>query len=88
MLDRNKTLTEALNEPRIHDQLMPDHTSIEKTDKRAFDGSVVESMKERKHNIKFTGGHQSAVQGVRVLPGGGFEAACEPRQLDSGGLVI
>jgi gamma-glutamyltranspeptidase/glutathione hydrolase len=88
VLDRGLTLKEALDEPRIHDQLMPDATAFERTDERAFGEDVVESMRDRKHSVVFVGGHQSAVQGVRVLPGGAFEAASEPRQKDSGGLVV
>jgi gamma-glutamyltranspeptidase/glutathione hydrolase len=84
VLDHNMTLPEALKEPRIHDQLLPDWTTFEVT----FDNSTVESMVERKHNVIWVGEHQSAVQGVRMFGNGSFEAASEPRQLDSGGLVI
>lgn len=84
VLDHNMTLSKALKEPRIHDQLLPDWTTFEVT----FDNSTVESMKERKHNVRWVGEHQSAVQGVRMFGNGTFEAASEPRQLDSGGLVI
>lgn len=78
------TLPEALKEPRIHDQLLPDLTTFEVT----FDNSTVESMKEREHNVIWVGEHQSAVQGVRMFANGTFEAASEPRQLDSSGLAV
>ena len=84
VLDHNMTLPEALMEPRIHDQLMPDWTTFEVT----FDNSTVQSMSQRNHNVRWVGEHQSAVQGVRLFGNGTFEAASEPRQLDSGGLVI
>ena len=84
VLDHNMTLPEALKEPRIHDQLMPDVTTFEIT----FDNTTVQSMVERKHNVKWVGEHQSAVQGVRWLGDGAFEAASEPRQIDSGGLTL
>jgi gamma-glutamyltranspeptidase/glutathione hydrolase len=84
VLDHNMTLPEALKEPRIHDQLLPDVTAFEET----FDKSKVESMRDRKHNVVWVGQHQSAVQGVRMFANGSFEAASEPRQLDSGGLVL
>lgn len=84
ILDHNMTLPEALKEPRIHDQLLPDLTSFE----IAFDNATVESMRERKHNVKWVAGFQSAVQGVRMFANGTFEAASEPRQADSGGLTI
>jgi gamma-glutamyltranspeptidase / glutathione hydrolase len=88
VLDRNLTLKEALDQPRIHDQLMPDYTTFERTDEREFGDAVVESMLERKHGVMFVGGHQSAVQGVRVMANGSFEAASDPRQHNSGGLVV
>lgn len=84
VLDHNMTLPEALKEPRIHDQLLPDLTTFEVT----FDNSTVESMKEREHNVIWVGEHQSAVQGVRMFANGTFEAASEPRQLDSSGLAV
>jgi gamma-glutamyltranspeptidase / glutathione hydrolase len=84
VLDHNMTLPESLKEPRIHDQLLPDVTTFEIT----FDNSTVENMKERKHNVEWVGMHQSAVQGVRMFANGTFEAASEPRQLDSGGLAL
>jgi gamma-glutamyltranspeptidase/glutathione hydrolase len=88
VLDRNMTLIQALNEPRIHDQLIPNYTRFERTSERAFDNTTLDSMRERKHNIEFVDGRQSAVQGVRLLANGSFEAASDPRQLNSGGLVI
>jgi gamma-glutamyltranspeptidase/glutathione hydrolase len=84
VLDHNMTLPEALEEPRIHDQLLPDVTTFE----YGFDDGTVESMRERKHKVKWVGLHQSAVQGVRLFANGTFEAASEPRQVNSGGLVV
>ena len=78
------TLPEALKEPRIHDQLLPDLTTFEIT----FDNATVESMRERMHKVLYVGEHQSAVQGVRMFADGSFEAASDPRQVDSGGLVL
>ena len=83
VLDHNMTLLEALKEPRLHDQLLPDLTTFETT----FDNRTVESMRRRQHKVLWVGEHSSAVQGVRVLPDGVFEAAAEPRQLNSAGLV-
>ena len=78
------TLPQALKEPRIHDQLLPDVMSFE----TAFDNATVESMRERKHKVTWVGAPQSAVQGVMMFADGSFEAASEPRQVDSGGLSI
>lgn len=84
MLDHNLTTMEAMKEPRIHDQLMPDSTLVEYD----FDGGVVESLKDKGHNITWVGPGLSAVQGIRRMENGVFEAAGEPRQKNSAGLTI
>ena len=84
VLDHGLTLPEALKELRFHDQLFPASTAFEE----GFDDKTVRSMMDRGHNVSWVGHHQSAVQGVRRLWNGTFEAAGEPRQLNSGGLAI
>lgn len=84
VLDHNMTLPEALAEPRFHDQLIPAQTTFE----YAFANGTVDSMRARGHNVTWVGEHQSAVQGVRRLWNGTFEAASEPRQVNSGGLAV
>ncbi|KAG9237298.1 gamma-glutamyltranspeptidase [Amylocarpus encephaloides] len=83
VLDRGLTLPEALAEPRFHDQLLPAATVFELN----FDNKTVESMQEKGHNITQVRAYLSAVQGVRRLANGTFEAASEPRQKNSGGLA-
>ena len=75
-------LKEALGERRLHDQLMPDVTTFE----RGFDGGVVEGMESRGHEWVWVEAGGSAVQGVLRRGDGGFEAASELRQRDSGGV--
>ncbi|KAH7305069.1 gamma-glutamyltranspeptidase-like protein [Rhexocercosporidium sp. MPI-PUGE-AT-0058] len=84
ILDHNMTLPKAILEPRLHDQLMPAATTFE----YLFDNSTVDSMRERGHNVTWVRPGYSAVQGVRRLWNGTFEAASEPRQLNSGGLAV
>ncbi|KAG4416524.1 hypothetical protein IFR04_010318 [Cadophora malorum] len=84
VLEHNMTLPEAIKEPRMHDQLMPAATTFE----YLFDNSTVDSMRERGHNVTWVRPGYSAVQGVRRLWNGTFEAASEPRQLNSGGLAV
>jgi len=84
VLDHGMDLPEALKEKRIHDQLLPDLTTFE----LGFEENLVEGMRGRGHNITWVGNHQSAVQGVRLLGNGTFEAASEPRQVNSGGLAV
>jgi gamma-glutamyltranspeptidase / glutathione hydrolase len=83
VLDHGMTLPESLKQPRIHDQLLPAVTTFE----WAYDNDTVKSMTARGHNVSWVDGAQSAVQGVRILGNGSFEAASEPRQLNSGGLT-
>ncbi|CAK7205670.1 hypothetical protein SEUCBS139899_008449 [Sporothrix eucalyptigena] len=81
VLEQEMTMHEALAEPRLHDQLAPNRVTFEVQ----FDNSTVASMAARGHNVTWTSTYASAAQGIRVLPGGIFEAAGEPRQLNSGG---
>lgn len=83
-LEHEMTLDEALHEPRIHDQLMPNHVLTEDT----MDTSIVAGLEARGHAIKITSPGLSAVQGVWMHEDGTFEAAAEPRQLNSGGLTL
>jgi gamma-glutamyltranspeptidase / glutathione hydrolase len=76
-------MPDALMEPRMHDQLLPAVTTFED----GFDGEVVQSMRERGHNVTMVRRGVSAVQGVRRLWEGEWEAASEPRQRNSGGLA-
>ena len=84
VLDHNLTLPAALKQPRMHDQLLPARTTFE----YSFDNGTVRSMRERGHNVTWVGEHETAVQGVRLLWNGTFEAAGDPRQLSSGGLAV
>jgi gamma-glutamyltranspeptidase / glutathione hydrolase len=84
VLDYGMTLPEALQSPRMHDQLLPALTHFEWT----FDNSTVEGMIEKGHNATWVGPHGSSVQGIRRLGNGTFEAAGEPRQKNSGGFAV
>ncbi|EER27095.1 hypothetical protein D8B26_002739 [Coccidioides posadasii str. Silveira] len=84
VLDRHMTAPQALAEPRLHDQLVPNLTEVE----WSFDNSTVEFLIDRGHNITRVEHASSTVQSIRVLSNGTFEAAGEPRQLNSGGLAI
>lgn len=84
VLDQNMTTAEALAEPRLHDQLSPNQVSFE----YAYDNSTVAYMKSLGHNVTWVAPGQSTAQGLRLLPNGTFEAAGEPRQLNSGGFAV
>ncbi|KAF2099154.1 gamma-glutamyltransferase 1 [Rhizodiscina lignyota] len=78
------TLRDALAEPRLHDQLIPNLMFLEYD----YDNSTVEFLEEKGHNITRVGPGLSSVQALRMLPNGTFEAAGEPRQAASAGYVI
>ncbi|RFU81485.1 gamma-glutamyltranspeptidase [Trichoderma arundinaceum] len=84
VLDGNMTTAEALAQPRLHDQLVPDQTTFE----YAYDNQTVAFMKSLGHNVTWVAPGQSAAQAVRMLPNGTFEAAGEPRQATSGGFAV
>jgi gamma-glutamyltranspeptidase / glutathione hydrolase len=84
VLEHGMTLPEALKEPRMHDQLLPARTLFEER----FDKEVLESLGMRGHNLTVVGDYIASVQGVRRLWNGTFEAASEPRQINSGGLAV
>ncbi|PNS17853.1 Gamma-glutamyltranspeptidase 1 [Sphaceloma murrayae] len=90
VLDRRMSAQDALAEPRVHDQLVPDRTELE----TGYDVGVVAFMRARGHNVTSTGAGSSSAQSIRVdrsaqgQGAGVFEAASEPRQKNSGGFVV
>ncbi|KAI1760603.1 gamma-glutamyltranspeptidase [Hypoxylon sp. FL1150] len=84
MLERGTSVTSAVVEPRFHDQLMPNVVEFEYT----FDNATVASMMDKGHNVTWVREGFSAVQAIRVLEDGGFEAAGETRQKNSAGLTL
>lgn len=91
---KKMTMLEAIREPRLHDQLMPDYTMFE----WAFDNATVADLASRGHNVLWVREGLSAVQGIRILRGDeatsgedairGFEAVGETRQKNSAGLTL
>lgn len=84
VLDHAKTMPEALAMPRLHDQLLPAQVLFEE----AFDNRTTAFMKEKGHNVTWTNAVLSSAQGLRRLLNGTFEAAGEPRQMNSGGFAL
>ncbi|KAM0721925.1 hypothetical protein Q7P37_002850 [Cladosporium fusiforme] len=84
VLDKNATAAEALAAPRLHDQLVPNQVTFE----YAYDNATVAFLKERGHNVTWTAPGGSTAQSLRLLRNGTFEAAGEPRQLNSGGFAV
>jgi gamma-glutamyltranspeptidase / glutathione hydrolase len=82
-LDGGLSAADALAEPRLHDQLIPNRAIFE----YSYDNATVLSMKCRGHNISWAT-INSAVQAVQEWPNGTFEATGEPRQKNSGGVAV
>ncbi|KHN99214.1 Gamma-glutamyltranspeptidase [Metarhizium album ARSEF 1941] len=83
-IEHDMSMREALREPRLHDQVTPNTVLVE----YGFDARTAAGLMEKKHNITWVRPGLSAVQGIRRLDDGLFEAASEPRQKNSGGLAI
>lgn len=81
VLERGMTVHEALKQPRLHDQLLPNQVTFEWD----YDNSTVDYMIGRNHNVTW-GAAGSSSQAIRIT-NGHFEAAGEPRQDDSAGLI-
>ena len=84
VLDQNMTASEAIAQPRLHDQLIPNYVSFE----YAYDNGTVAFMKSRGHKVTWVARGQSIAHAIRRLPNGTFEAAADPRQKNSGGFAI
>ncbi|PGH02759.1 gamma-glutamyltransferase [Blastomyces parvus] len=84
VIDRGMTATDALQEPRLHNQLVPNVSTFE----YPFDNSTVAFMAGRNHTVEHVPLGKSTVQSIRVFGKGKFEAVGEPRQKNSGGVVV
>ncbi|KAH7132092.1 gamma-glutamyltranspeptidase 1 precursor [Dendryphion nanum] len=84
ILDDGLSVPEAIAQPRMHDQLVPAQVSFE----YGFDNSTTAFLKQLGHNVTWVAPGQSAVQGLRRLENGTFEAGGESRQKNSGGFVV
>lgn len=84
LLEHAMGMRDALREPRLHDQLMPNTVLLE----YKFDNDTAAALTRRGHNVTWVAEGLSAVQGIRVLGDGTFEAAGEPRQENSAGLTL
>ncbi len=84
VLGSGRTVPDALAQPRLHDQILPATTLLE----NSYNTLAAEYLASLGHNVSFVEPRYSAAQGLRLLPNGTFEAAGEPRQLDSGGYAV
>jgi len=78
------TMHQALREPRLHDQLMPNQVTFEYT----FDNTTVSGMIQKGHEAVWVREGVSAVHGIKIDDDGVFEAVGEPRQKNSAGMTV
>jgi gamma-glutamyltranspeptidase/glutathione hydrolase len=83
-IDQGLSAAKALAKPRLHDQLVPNQAIFE----YSYDNATVAFMKSLGHNVTWVAPGQSTAQLIRVLPNGTFDAAGEPRQLNSAGYSV
>lgn len=84
IIDQGLSAAQALAKPRLHDQLVPDRVTFEYT----YDNATVEFLKSLGHHVAWVKPGQSTAHLIRVLSNGTFDAASEPRQLNSGGFSV
>ncbi|ODQ53923.1 gamma-glutamyltranspeptidase [Saitoella complicata NRRL Y-17804] len=82
VLDQGMSASKALAEPRLHDQISPNATTFE----YSYDNATVAYLASAGHNVTWVAPGQSIAQAVRYT-NGMFEAAADPRRLDSGGAT-
>lgn len=92
MLDQNMTSSESLAQPRLHDQLSPNSVSFEWGSTlfgvKGYNNQTTAFMKSIGAHVTFIAPGSTTAQAIRRLGNGTFEAAGEPRQLNSGGFAI
>ncbi|KAL1879994.1 hypothetical protein VTK73DRAFT_6384 [Phialemonium thermophilum] len=84
VIEHEMSMHDAIAEPRLHDQLMPNEVTVE----YSFNNDTIASLQEKGHNVTRIPLAASAVQGVLRLWDGVFEAASETRQKNSGGFTL
>ncbi|KAM3437974.1 hypothetical protein NHJ13734_004378 [Beauveria thailandica] len=83
-VDEGLSAAEVLAKPRLHDQLVPNHVVFE----TLYDNATVHFMRSLGHEVVFIPPIASMAHAIIVLPDGGYDAAAEPRQADSGSVVV
>ena len=84
MLDHGLTAAGALAKPRMHDQLVPDELLLEYD----FDNQTAAFLQWRNHSVSWVAPGLSSTQAISIQANRTFEAASEPRQVNSGGFAI
>ena len=84
ILDRGFTASQALAQPRFHDQLEPNQVMFDYT----FDNGTVAYMESLGHNVTWVAPGFALVEAIRRLPNGTLEAASDPNLAAGGGFTV
>ena len=84
LLGDGDTLQAAVNRPRIHHQWLPDQIEIELD---ALSPETQEALRQRGHTV-VVDPTTAKVHAVRLLPDGSVEAAADPREPGTAGVVF
>lgn len=86
------TSAQSLAQPRMHDQLSPNTVSFEWTSEfqgiQGYSNETTAFIASLGSSISFVAPGSTTAQALRVLKNGTFEAAGEPRQLNSAGYAV
>lgn len=86
------TSAESLAQPRLHDQLSPNLVTFEWGSDllgiKGYSNETTAFFKQIGANVGFIAPGSTTAQAIRRLPNGTFEAAGEPRQLNSAGFAV
>lgn len=83
VLDRGMCYSQALDMPRLHDQLQPNLVEFE----HGFDNGTATFLASKNHKETWTD-RQSDMHALWTLPDGDFAAAAEPSLHNAGGAVV
>ncbi|KAN0116857.1 gamma-glutamyltranspeptidase [Hyaloscypha variabilis] len=92
VLDQNLTSAQSLAQPRMHDQLSPNTVSFEYASPfqhvEGYSNETTAFMRSIGANVAFVAPGSTTAQALRRLGNGTFEAAGDPRQLNSAGYAV
>ncbi|OMJ15176.1 Gamma-glutamyltranspeptidase 1 [Smittium culicis] len=76
MVEFGKSLKDAVDMPRLHDQMLPEITQFEPS----YPKYILDSLSAKKHNMTKMAADSSTVQGIRVLIDGTINAISDGRK--------
>ncbi|KAK8865895.1 gamma-glutamyltransferase [Kwoniella newhampshirensis] len=94
ILDYDMSAAEALRANRLHNQILPNWSEVEKSSTHqgitvdGFSEEQGKGLEEKGHVLKWVDKNRSTPCAIKFLSGGGWEPQGDPRKHDSGGSVF